>query len=241
MNARCVRVSSTIDLTGFATCTDSPPTSTAAPPRSRRWVRGAAVGLFAVSVAVTAYWWPRPKPPAVPVVHHDDDDDIDDPKTDPNPLRRDAGAQMPRQAGGRVPLDRTSRLSRTGAGKMAPGFAPGKGTFVGATRRCGSKTAKGDEFQTKIRKTPAGRSGTTRRSVCIRQQRPGRRAAACGDRLCELPVTWLHLLGRWGSSPFNPLGNVDLSPHHDALPGVPQHLIETSPADNQYSATTCPG
>ena len=92
---------------------------------------------------------------------------------------------------------------------MAPGFAPGKGTFVGGDPPVRfENTQKGDEFfQTNIRKTPAGEKRYDAK-IGLVYGSSGRADemyfAWRGDRLYELPVTWLHPLGRWGSSPFNP-------------------------------------
>src|SRR5262245_21179124 len=198
--------------------TDSPPTVAAA-PRSRRWAVGAAVGLFAVSVAATAYSWPRPNSPVVTVTNRTDDNDLDGPMTVPDPGY--VGIEVCAKCHAkRVTEFRATKhfiaCREPEAGKMPPSFAPGKGAFTfGDPPVRFENTQNGNEFfQTNVRKTPAGEKRYDAKIGLIYGS-SGRADEIYftwhGDQLYELPVTWLYPLGKWGSSPFNPLGNEDLS------------------------------
>jgi tetratricopeptide (TPR) repeat protein len=108
---------------------------------------------------------------------------------------------------------RACRLPQAEA--MPPGFAPGRGTY--ATRDLALRfemTREGSDFiQTALHTTPGGE-----------QRTPARIALVYGtgtadeiyftwhdDRLYELPIAWLHPLGRWGEQPFDPYGTGDFS------------------------------
>src|SRR5262249_40806038 len=136
---------------------DSP--RSVAPPRSRRWL-AAVVGLLAVSVAAAAYWWPRPKPPVVPIAIRSDDD-IHQPAIDPNPayVGMQACAECHAKRVAEVRTTKHFKACREPeAGMMAPGFLPGRGSFVFGDQPVRfENTQKGNEFfQTNTRKTPRG-------------------------------------------------------------------------------------
>jgi tetratricopeptide (TPR) repeat protein len=199
--------------------TDASPPALAAPPRSRRWVAGAAVGLFAVAVGAAAYWWPRPKPAVVPVANRTDDDDWNEPATVANPgyVGMQACAKCHAKRVAEFPKTKHFKACREPEpGMMAPGFAPDKGAFTVRDPDIQFEmTQRGNDFfQANTRDTPDGR----RRSESKVGLVYGSSGAADemyfawhGDALFELPVAWLYPLGRWGIEPFNPFGNADMS------------------------------
>ncbi|MEK6257570.1 MAG: tetratricopeptide repeat protein [Planctomycetota bacterium] len=99
---------------------------------------------------------------------------------------------------------------------MPVGFAPGKGAFIphGGSVRFEMTQARGEFLQTAIRSTPTGEE---------RISSPIGLVYGAGaesdevyftwhdDRLSELPMSWLHPLGEWGTASFDRDGSGDFS------------------------------
>ena len=181
----------------------------------RRWVLGGLAGLAVAVCSVATYrCWPRGK--QLPAV-----------TSTSNPVRSaiNPHGYLGPHACAACHADRVTEFRATRhfqacmlpeVNAMPVGFAPGKGVFHprGGSVRFEMTRAKGEFLQSAIRRTPAGEerisspiglvygAGAETDEVYFTWQE---------DRLSELPMSWLHPLGEWGTAGFDRDGSGDFS------------------------------
>lgn len=181
----------------------------------RRWVLGGLAGLVVAFCSVTAFWW-RPSGEPLPVVTS---------TSDPTRSTINPHGYLGPHACAACHADRVTDFLATRhylacvlpeSNAMPVGFAPGKGAFIphGGSVRFEMTQARGEFLQTAIRSTPTGEE---------RISSPIGLVYGAGaesdevyftwhdDRLSELPMSWLHPLGEWGTASFDRDGSGDFS------------------------------
>lgn len=198
----------------------SPMARDSSAPHRRLRTAGLGIVVLVVSLAAAA-WLRHDAPPAeksrLASVAAEDAADLPDDPPVVNPgyvgIESCAGCHAERVAEVRE-TNHARTFRRPEAGGMPAGFAAGRGRFQSQSPALRFEmTQTGDEFfQTAIRTTDSGEERNTSRIDFVLGA--GGKADEVyltwhGDRLYELPMSWLYTFDCWGCSHLNPHGSGD--------------------------------